>query len=74
MMQKITSEEVLNYLGEYLQQSLTEIKEQPERKGNSFLNGLYYAFVECLEIITIFWDKAYLYNLNFAPEERFPLD
>ena len=73
-MQKITAEEVLKYLGEYLQMSLYEIKEQPEKKDNSFLNGLYYAFVECLEIITIFWDKAYLYGLDFAPEERFPLD
>ena len=73
-MQRITSEEVLKYLGEYLQQSLSELKEQPERKGNSFLNGLYYAFVECLEIIIILWDKAHLYGLDFAPEEKFPLD
>ncbi|MDE6667160.1 MAG: hypothetical protein K2K38_02285 [Clostridia bacterium] len=74
MIHKITSEEVLKYLGDYLQLSLNEIKDLPERKGNSFLNGSYYAFVECLEIITIFWDKAHLYDLDFAPEERFPLD
>ena len=74
MVQKITSEEVLRYLGDYLQLSLAEIKEQPERTDNSFLNGLYYAFVECLEIITIFWDEAHLYGLDFAPEERYPLD
>ena len=73
MMKKITSEEVLEYLGDYLQLSLAEIKEQLESKADNFLNGSYYAFVECLEIITIFWDKAHLYDLDFAPEERFPL-
>ncbi len=73
-MKKITSEEVLEYLGDYLQLSLTEIKEQLERKDDNFLNGSYYAFVECLEIIIIFWDKAHLYGLDFDPEKRFPLE
>ena len=74
MMKKITSEEVLEYLGSYLQLSLAEIKEQLERKGDNFLYGSYYAFVECLEIIILFWDKARLCGLDFDPEKRFPLD
>ena len=74
MVQKITSEEVLEYLSSYLQLSLAEIEEQPQIQKNGFLTGQYYAFVECLEILTIFWDKAHLYGLDFAPEDRYPLD
>ena len=74
MYKKITSEEVLNYLGDYLQLCLSELEEQYDRKLDDFIAGQYCAFVECLEIISIFWDKANQYGLDFAPEERFPLN
>ena len=74
MIQKITAEEVLDYLGSYLQLSLAEIEEFHNGGKDSFLTGQYYAFVECLEIIILFWDKACQYGLDFAAEERYRLE
>ncbi len=74
MNQKITAEEVLDYLGSYLQLSLTEIDELPNGGKDGFFTGQYYAFVECLEIIILFWDKACQYGLDFEAEKRYRLE
>ena len=74
MIKKITAEKLLEYLGNYLQLCLKEIEEHPERNQDGFITGQYYAFIECLEILTLFWDKALLYGLDFVPEEKYKLD
>lgn len=68
MSNKLTAEQTLVRLIETIEISLTELLSLKHK--NEFVVGEWYAFVECIEVVTS-WDKAEENGLNYNPEIKF---
>lgn len=69
MCNELTAEQALAYLIKIIENGLTELSEV---EPDEFVVGEWYAYVECLEIISC-WRKAKEHGLNYNPEIKFAL-
>jgi len=72
-MAKYTSEETLRFIIDQFIENLNRLYSE-KSKNKKFVLGEKYAYVECLEHIQEFWDKAEINGLDFDIEERYSLD
>ncbi|MDE6058819.1 MAG: hypothetical protein K2G44_02140 [Clostridia bacterium] len=68
MQDNLTAEQVLAYLIETLETDLSEILGAESK--NEFIVGEWYAYVECLEVISN-WKKAKKFGLDYNPELKY---
>ncbi len=70
MHNNLTAEQVLTYLIETLETNLTDLLG--EEYKNEFVVGEWYAYIECLEVISC-WKKAKESGLDYNPELKFKI-
>ncbi len=68
MPNNLTAEQALAYLIKTLETNLLELLELDHK--NEFVVGEWYAYTECLEMITR-WKEANKFGLDYEPEKRF---
>lgn len=68
MRKKLSAKQTLKQLIQTIEAGLTELRG--ENFKNEFIVGEWYAYVECIEIITR-WNKAEENGLNYDPETKF---
>ncbi len=66
------AEEVLRKLIGVVSSNLDELKDYKDDKAEQFAYGAKCAYIECLEILTL-WDEAPAHGLTFDIEEKYPI-
>lgn len=69
MSDNFTSEQVLAHLIKIIETNLDELLGAEFK--NEFIVGEWYAYIECLEVIMLYWKKAKKFGLDYNPESRF---
>lgn len=70
MHNNLTDEQLIAYLIEALETNLNELTA--EEFKNEFVVGEWYAYIECLEIISN-WKKAKKFGLDYDPELKYKI-
>ncbi len=70
MRNNLNAEQVLAYLIETIETDLTELLGAKFK--NDFVVGEWYAYIECLEIISN-WKKGKNFGLDYNPELKFKI-